>query len=1110
MWLMLSLLGLVLLPSSLKALSVNYGPPGDPWGGSPFPTPGAPGRLIDKPGGYDGCALIVPGPGKTHHLDLAYNAFNGLGGYDGAGTCITFESVNRAFGQAKRRWGLPAAHRRELDGNEVGGIGRVLLETSRILAHQYALKPDVIINGLPLIDTSKTIIEQYCPYWLKKPKCEIKRYREYNGLCANPENPHWGATRTTFKKLIAPAYPDGLDAVRVAYDGSPLPPVRLVSTVVHRDEGYHDHAVTLFLIAWGQAIDHDITLTGETKDERNKDPECCKRQEHEDCLPIHIPDNDPFYSLFNHRCMNFLRSAPGPQYACKLGPRLSFNLLSSTIDANWVYGSKKETADALRSFEYGQLKMLPVFQEYGLKELLPLNMADPESGCLRARKDIYCFHAGDERVNEQLILTVVHTMMARYHNILAKELTRINPHWDDETTFQETRHIVAAVTQHITYNELLPMLLGKEVMAKYDLILKKDGYFDGYDPKINPTASDAFITAAYRFGHSLLPSTVERWSSNHKYIGSQRLKDMLRQPYDLYKGGWCDQYMCGLMNQVAQAMDDSVTHEVTNHLFQEPGKRFGLDLAAFNMQRGREHGIPGYGAYREFCGLPPVKTWYDLAAWMPNDTVRRYSEVYRTPADIDLWSAGISERPLTGAMVGPTFACLIALQFRDLRLGDRFWYENGGWPSSFTIGTISSPLPLPYDIGSRSTCVCCDVVSEQLNEIRKIKLSRLVCDTSDEIPEVQIYPMVLPDHEINPRVPCRSGILPVIDLSKWRDTRYSGPPVEYTKLTVVAVFSWANIAQTDVRPTSFITIHTSLLLIRVESDTRDDELCLLDLGRGGIEGLFRVDMTIRDVDPEIAAGYKPLEPEIPIGPLPGPGPIPVHDASHQEDFNVGSGFRPLKRPVPPLPPPKAGPPDGFFDDFAGTSKFPDFDTFDEPKKTLKKPSNLLPPIGKKPPPLLPPIGKKPPPPPPPPISIPPSAPSGSGPEDEKIYLYPTTNHKHPDKYHEHSVKVHSHPPDVFEYPDGKKEFVHHHYYDHFYTHYHAPPVGSASGSASAPALRTEPPPHASTLNEKKIQATSTTARNPTKDKAKTEEGPIKKMNTKQQIPNFIRSRVSNG
>ena len=91
-------------------------------------------------------------------------------------------------------------------------------------------------------------------------------------------------------------------------------------------------------------------------------------------------------------------------------------------------------------------------------------------------------------------------------------------------------------------------------------------------------------SAAFRFGHSLLPSTIERWGKTHRYIGSQRLSEMLQQPYDLYKGGWADNYIMGLINQVAQALDSSMSQEVTNRLFQEPGKDFGLDLAALNIQ----------------------------------------------------------------------------------------------------------------------------------------------------------------------------------------------------------------------------------------------------------------------------------------------------------------------------------------------------------------------------------------------------------------------------------------------------------------------------------------------------------------------------------------------
>ncbi|KAK0091438.1 hypothetical protein PV326_003233 [Microctonus aethiopoides] len=192
---------------------------------------------------------------------------------------------------------------------------------------------------------------------------------------------------------------------------------------------------------------------------------------------------------------------------------------------------------------------------------------------------------------------------------------------------------------------------------------------------------------------------------------------------------------------------------VTNHLFKKVGARYGMDLVSFNMQRGREFGIPSYMEFRKFCGLPDANTFDELFGSMPNETIRRYSSIFQHPADVDLWSGGVSERPLPGSMLGPTFACVIATQFSNSRRGDRFWYELPNQPSSFTL--------------------------EQLNEIRKSRLSRLICDNTDLIDTIQLFPMVLPDHEINPRVPCKSGVLPSIDFNKWAEFPASSHAAQY-------------------------------------------------------------------------------------------------------------------------------------------------------------------------------------------------------------------------------------------------------------------------------------------------------------------------------------------
>jgi peroxidase len=69
------------------------------------------------------------------------------------------------------------------------------------------------------------------------------------------------------------------------------------------------------------------------------------------------------------------------------------------------------------------------------------------------------------RVNENIALVSTQTLWMQEHNRIAAELKKINPSWNDEKLYQETRKIVIAMHQQITYSSYIPKVIGPD-MAK--------------------------------------------------------------------------------------------------------------------------------------------------------------------------------------------------------------------------------------------------------------------------------------------------------------------------------------------------------------------------------------------------------------------------------------------------------------------------------------------------------------------------------------------------------------------------------------------------------------------------------------------------------------------
>ena len=487
---------------------------------------------------------------------------------------------------------------------------------------------------------------------------------------------------------------------------STLPNVRLISSTFHKDVDVPSKSMlTQLFTTFAQFVDHDITFTA-----AYTVPDCCSpNSDDEECAPITVT-NDPFYGA--SKCLNFARSiAFCEELGCSTDP---MNGNTGYVDGSQIYGSDSGNATQLRALTGGRLAISKI--------------APSDSAYMPVVDG--AFKAGDTRALENPALSSIQTLFLREHNRIAQLIQNRFPTWTDEKIYQHTRRIVIAELQNIVFAEMVPQILGD---AMFPLPLPTL-----YNPNVDASIVNEFSTAAYRFGHSLLNGKFDRRDPS---TGSLLDSYLLRFNFNndtVYKqdpGRGMTSIVKGLTAQYAQQFDQFFTKEVTQFLFslQSDNFLFGEDLVSRNLQRGRDHSLQPWLSYRKWCGLPGVDNWNQPPQDISLDKWNTLRSLYNKVSDIDLFTGGLSERPINRAVVGPTFACIISKQFQNFMYGDRHFFTHAN-----NVGSQFNP--------------------NQVNALVKVRMSDIICQTTN-IRDIQRQAFLQPSPVggPNPLVSCSNA-----------------------------------------------------------------------------------------------------------------------------------------------------------------------------------------------------------------------------------------------------------------------------------------------------------------------------------------------------------------
>ena len=351
--------------------------------------------------------------------------------------------------------------------------------------------------------------------------------------------------------------------------------------------------------------------------------------------------------------------------------------------------------------------------------------------------------AGDGRVNENFGLTSIHHIFHEEHNyqvqnlidalhtqdIVTNDVNHDKLHefqvntgngmdldgnyvnavgaitWDLDKLFNGAKLIVEMEYQHAAVDQY-----ARNVTPNIQ-------EFVGYSPDKNPAVSLEYAQAAFRFGHSTLRETIDTIDPTHGLTGKimgYALKEAFLSP-EKYQDIGPAAVLLGMSHQQMNEVDEFVTPALNQGLLGQP-----LDLAAINIARGRDIGLPTLNDFRAAIGLLKYTSWNDFGQNMQHpSSLVNFIAAYAFDGDmakaekiiglvdgtvtgtqaevdqayaflngddvaggagtlafnnIDTWLGGLAEIHQPGGLLGETFDKVFVNQIESLMDGDRFYY----------------------------------------------------------------------------------------------------------------------------------------------------------------------------------------------------------------------------------------------------------------------------------------------------------------------------------------------------------------------------------------------------------------------------------------------------